>query len=250
MLVGSSKNNNDHDICVVKIGLVSLTDNEPEWEATENSPGINYIPIKLRKEKVKVKLRSDNNSVYYSRLKRSIQKARQVSDLVIVSSHVGPHFRENPSSDYVNFAHMIIDMGADIYWGHSNHMPQGIEIYKHNKIIMYDCGDFIDDYAVHRVYRNDLSFVFLLNFEYSNNNNYDKYNNNGNSSHCKIKEIELIPTRIYDFSVNTALLEEDEEIVISRMIQRCNYLGTKNCIVVDKSETRGGKRIKIPIAIV
>ena len=79
---------------------------------------------------------------------------------------------------------------------------------------MYDCGDFIDDYAVHRVYRNSLSFVFLLNFEYSNNNNYDKYNNNGNSSHCKIKEIELIPTRIYDFSVNTALLEEDEEIVI------------------------------------
>ncbi len=55
---------------------------------------------------------------------------------------------------------MIIDMGADIYWGHSNHMPQGIEIYKHNKIIMYDCGDFIDDYAVHQVYRNDLSFVF------------------------------------------------------------------------------------------
>ena len=132
---------------MVKIGIVSLTDNEPEWEATENSPGINYIPIKLRKEKENVELDSDNNSVYYSRFKRSIQKARQVSDLVIVSSHVGPHFRENRFSDYVNFAHMIIDMGADIYWGHSNHMPQGIEIYKHNKIIMYDCGDFIDDYA-------------------------------------------------------------------------------------------------------
>ena len=92
---------------------------------------------------------------------------------------------------------------------------------------------------------------FLLNFEYSNNNNYGKYNNNGNSSsHCKIKEIELVPTKIHDFSANTALLEEDEGIVISRMIQRCNHLGTKNCIVVNKSETRVGKTIKIPIDIV
>jgi poly-gamma-glutamate capsule biosynthesis protein CapA/YwtB (metallophosphatase superfamily) len=52
-------------------------------------------------------------------------------------------------------------MGADIYWGHSNHIPQGIEIYKQNKIIMYDCGDFIDDYAVDPMYRNDLSSFFL-----------------------------------------------------------------------------------------
>ncbi len=52
------KNNNVQGISVVKIGIVSLTDNEPEWEATENSPGINYIPIKSRKEKENVELDS------------------------------------------------------------------------------------------------------------------------------------------------------------------------------------------------
>jgi len=30
---------------------------------------------------------------------------------------------------------------------------------------MYDCGDFIDDYAVDSDYRNDLSFIFLLHLD-------------------------------------------------------------------------------------
>jgi poly-gamma-glutamate capsule biosynthesis protein CapA/YwtB (metallophosphatase superfamily) len=92
-----------------------------------------------------------------------------------------------PSSDYVNFAHMIIDMGADIYWGHSNHTPQGIEIYKQNKVIMYDCGDFMDDYAVDPVHRNDLSFLFLLNFECSKNKNNTSSSNSSSSNYCMIR---------------------------------------------------------------
>ncbi|MDF2737871.1 MAG: uncharacterized protein K0S93_1730, partial [Nitrososphaeraceae archaeon] len=138
------ENNNSKN--TITIGVISLTDNEPQWEAKGNSAGINYIPITLDSKK------------YYYRLKKCIEKVRKQTDLVIVSSHVGPHFREKPSEKYVNFAHTIIEFGADIYWGHSNHMPQGIEIYRHHnekdnnnsnnnnnkKIIMYDCGDFID----------------------------------------------------------------------------------------------------------
>jgi hypothetical protein len=33
----------------IRIGIVSLTDNEPGWEATKSSAGINYIPINLKK---------------------------------------------------------------------------------------------------------------------------------------------------------------------------------------------------------
>ena len=146
---------NNYDENYIRIGVVSLTDNQPEWEATKETAGINYIPITLTSKEEK----------YLDRLQFCIESAKKNSDIVVVSSHVGPHYRENPSSTYIKFAHKIIDLGADIYWGHSNHMPQGIEIYK-NKIIMYDCGDFIDDYAVDPLHRNDLSFIFLVYFDY------------------------------------------------------------------------------------
>src|SRR4051812_19743103 len=37
---------NDHGNHI-HVGVVSLTDNQPEWEATKETPGINYIPITL-----------------------------------------------------------------------------------------------------------------------------------------------------------------------------------------------------------
>jgi poly-gamma-glutamate capsule biosynthesis protein CapA/YwtB (metallophosphatase superfamily) len=186
----------------LRIGVVSLTDNQPEWEATTNSAGVNYIPITLE------------NNYRDDRLKLCIDNAKMAgsTNMVIVSSHIGPHFREKPSAEYVSFAHRVIDLGGDIYWGHSNHMPQGIEIYK-DKLIMYDCGDFIDDYAIDPIYRNDLSFIFLLNIdEGSNGLNY----------------IELVPTKIWKFRTNTVTSSSsDLSIAINRMVNRCNSLGTR-----------------------
>jgi poly-gamma-glutamate capsule biosynthesis protein CapA/YwtB (metallophosphatase superfamily) len=191
----------------IRVGVTALTDNQPEWEASTSSAGVNYIPLSMK-------------DIYSNRLKECISSARMSSDIIIVSSHVGPHFRENPSTEYVNFAHRILDLGADVYWGHSNHMPQGIEIYN-GKLILYDCGDFIDDYAVDRHHRNDLSFLFLLNLERG-----------------MISDIELIPTKIYDFHASTASSRE-ADLVIKRMVDRCSILGTR-CIV-DKA------KITIPI---
>jgi poly-gamma-glutamate synthesis protein (capsule biosynthesis protein) len=227
ILIGNGvikKNDNGNHI---RVGVVSLTDNQPEWEATKETLGINYIPITLS---------SKEEKKYLDRLQFCIGSVKKNSDIVVVSSHVGPHYRENPSSTYIKFAHKIIDLGADIYWGHSNHMPQGIEIYK-NKIIMYDCGDFIDDYAVDPHHRNDLSFIFLIHIDDLKEEDGDKDNK---SNLFQIKEIELIPTIIHDFKANIAMLD-DAKIALSNMIKRCNYLKTK-CIVDKKS-----KRIKIPL---
>ena len=241
------KNNSKN---AITIGVISLTDNEPQWEAKGNSAGINYVPIVLDSEK------------YYYRLKNCIEKVRKKSDLVIVSSHVGPHFRETPSEKYVNFAHKIIEFGADIYWGHSNHMPQGIEIYKYNndkddynnnsngnnnkKIIMYDCGDFIDDYAIDPYYRNDLSFIFLLHLNINKKYKFKKNNNNDNNNKENIllqnSIIELIPVKINNFRVNTISFDDnDADLIIERLYKRCSNLGTK-CLI-DKKK----KRIIIPL---
>jgi poly-gamma-glutamate synthesis protein (capsule biosynthesis protein) len=181
-----------------KVAIVSLTDNEPEWEAKTDSPGVNFIPITLEND-------------YGERLKRCIETAKEGADIVIVSCHVGPHFREVPSDAYANFAHQIIELGADIYWGHSNHMPQRIEIYK-KKVIMYDCGDFVDDYAVDPHYRNDLSFLFLVNL-----------------AKDKIRSVELVPVRISDFRACTAP-PWDADFIIQRMVNQCKVLGTETTV--------------------
>lgn len=226
-------NNNDNIKNTIRIGIISLTDNEPEWEAKDDLAGINYIPATLDPDR------------YYYRLQNYIEQAKTQSDLVIVSSHIGPHFRETPSVKYVNFAHKIIDFGADIYWGHSNHMPQGIELYKHNnnnKIILYDCGDFIDDYAIDSNYRNDLSFIFLLHFLIDKNSKLSKNNNTNNIGNILLQNsmIELIPTKISNFMVNTIPADDnDADLIIKRMAKRCSFLGTKYFIDNKK------KRIKI-----
>ncbi len=226
-------NDNDNIKNTIRIGIISLTDNEPEWEAKDDLAGINYIPATLDPDR------------YYYRLQNYIEQAKTQSDLVIVSSHIGPHFRETPSVKYVNFAHKIIDFGADIYWGHSNHMPQGIELYKHNnnnKIILYDCGDFIDDYAIDSNYRNDLSFIFLLHFLIDKNSKLSKNNNTNNNGNILLQNsmIELIPTKISNFMVNTIPADDnDADLIIKRMAKTCSFLGTKYFIDNKK------KRIKI-----
>ena len=229
--VDNEEANNNDSKNTIRIGLISLTDNEPEWEAKYDQAGINYIPTALDPDR------------YYYRLQNYIENAKKQSDLVIVSSHVGPHFRETPSMKYVNFAHKIIDLGADIYWGHSNHMPQGIELYKHNdnnKIILYDCGDFIDDYAIDSNYRNDLSFIFLLHFLMDKNHKLSNNNSNNGNILLQNSMIELIPTKISNFMVNTIPVDDnDADLIIKRMAKRCSSLGTKYFIDEKK------KRIKI-----
>ncbi|MBD0357253.1 MAG: CapA family protein, partial [Rubrobacter sp.] len=46
----------------------------------------------------------------------------------------------------------------------SAHVFQGVEIYR-GKPILYDTGDFIDDYAVDPKMRNDWSFLFQITVE-------------------------------------------------------------------------------------
>jgi Bacterial capsule synthesis protein PGA_cap len=57
-------------------------------------------------------------------------------------------------------AQQLIELGADVYWGHSNHTPLGIECYR-GRPIVYAAGDLVDDYAVDPRERNDGGFVFV-----------------------------------------------------------------------------------------
>lgn len=180
-----------------RLGVVSLTDNELEWEAGEKKPGIHYVAYDTK----------GLAEPYRSRLAQLLKQARCQADLVIVSAHVGPNWGP-PSAAIQGLAHQTIDLGADLYWGHSNHTPQGIELYE-GKAILYSAGDFIDDYAVDFDERNDLSFLFVAELERG-----------------RIARIVLHPVCIEDLYVRLA--KEQEVAFLQRTMQaKCAAFGSK-----------------------
>ncbi len=136
-----------------RLAVLAVTDNEPEWEATPTSPGTHYVDVGSQG------LAEPSRA----RVAEALARARRQADLVLVSAHVGPNWGA-PSHAMQVLAREVLDLGADLYWGHSNHTPQGIAIHR-GKGILYSTGDFIDDYAVDEDERNDLSFLFVLEAE-------------------------------------------------------------------------------------
>jgi poly-gamma-glutamate synthesis protein (capsule biosynthesis protein) len=136
------------DFCGRKLGLIAFTDNEPEWEATAAEPGVFYVP-------------TDLNDSRAEKLLHLTQESSRVVDFLIVSAHWGSNWGYCPPREHIVFAHALIEAGADIVFGHSSHVFRGIEFYK-GRPILYSAGNFIDDYAIDRVERNDQSFIFLI----------------------------------------------------------------------------------------
>ncbi|ULQ51629.1 CapA family protein [Flavihumibacter fluvii] len=182
------------------IGVLGFTDNEPGWAATPSGTGVNYIDI--------------SNGNDRARAKDCISALCKRADIVIVSIHWGPNMKLSPDQEFVNFAHEMIDSGADIIHGHSAHNFQGIEVYR-NKLVLYDTGDFIDDYMVNPDFKNDHSFLFRI-----------EVNKEG------IKKLELFPVLISDCQVNLAAME-DYQWSATRIQELSAGFGTT---LIDKGE--------------
>jgi poly-gamma-glutamate capsule biosynthesis protein CapA/YwtB (metallophosphatase superfamily) len=178
-----------------KIGWLAWTDNEPDWAATETHPGIFYVPTRVESWQARHLL------ALIGQLKE------QGIDWVIVSAHWGPNWGVAPPADHPPFARALIDAGADLVFGHSGHAVRGIEIYQ-GRPILYCVGDFIDDYAVDPVERNDQSYLVSLEVEGR-----------------MIRHLRLYPTIIHEMQARLAVGSEAEEIV-SRVQRRCAALGT------------------------
>lgn len=174
--------------------IFSSTDNEPDWKAKENIPGVWYVPIDLTDQCAQ-------------KLLKMVKEEAAQTGIVIVSLHWGSNWGYVPESEHQEFAHALIDSGADIVFGHSAHVFRGIEIYK-QKCIIYSAGDFVDDYAVDEVERNDESFVFVVEAEKN-----------------RVKEITLYPTIIEDFQARRAPAPKDKTIAL-KMEALCSKLGT------------------------
>jgi len=179
----------------VRVGVIAFTDNQPEWAAGSRSTGTNYLPIETDPQTL-------------MRVESAAREARQEgADIVVLSLHWGPNMVQRPSRTFVEFAHAAVDRGVDLVFGHSSHVFQACEI-RRGRPIFYDTGDFLDDYAVDPVLRNDWSFIFLVDVEPE-----------------ATTRIELIPVRLTFSMTNLAVGREAEEI-LERMEGLSREFGT------------------------
>lgn len=82
------------------------------------------------------------------------------ADAVLVTPHWGPNMAAEPLPRIRRAAAALRAAGATLVAGHSAHIFHGVE----NRIL-YDLGDFLDDYAVDRELRNDLGLLFLVELD-------------------------------------------------------------------------------------
>lgn len=78
------------------------------------------------------------------RLCNEIKSIRPKVDNIIISFHWGQEGAITPTMKQTEYAHKVIDAGADLVIGHHPHVLQSIETYK-SKLILYSLGNFIFD---------------------------------------------------------------------------------------------------------
>jgi poly-gamma-glutamate capsule biosynthesis protein CapA/YwtB (metallophosphatase superfamily) len=83
-----------------------------------------------------------------------------VADAVLATPHWGPNMTSRPVPHVLRAAGELVDAGAAVVAGHSAHVFHGVR-----GGVLFDLGDFIDDYAVDPVLRNDLGLLWRLTLD-------------------------------------------------------------------------------------
>jgi poly-gamma-glutamate capsule biosynthesis protein CapA/YwtB (metallophosphatase superfamily) len=84
----------------------------------------------------------------------------ELAACALVLPHWGPNMTSAPLPFVRAAARGLCEAGATLVAGTSAHVFQGVE-----GRVLYDLGDFVDDYAVDRRLRNDLGLLFLVDLE-------------------------------------------------------------------------------------
>jgi poly-gamma-glutamate capsule biosynthesis protein CapA/YwtB (metallophosphatase superfamily) len=122
------------------LAVVAFADHERGAAAGPDRPGIAYIDL-------------DDDLPDWL-----LQNARGA----LVTPHWGPNMTSEPVAHVRAAAQTLRAAGATLVAGHSAHVFHGVE-----GNVLYDLGDFLDDYRVDRLLRNDLGLLFFIDLERS-----------------------------------------------------------------------------------
>lgn len=163
----------------------------PEWAATDERAGIAWL--------------ADLSSDAISTILTAVGAHKRSGDLAVVSVHWGGNWGYAIAPQEQNFARRLVDGGVDLVHGHSSHHPKGIEVYR-QRLILYGCGDFLNDYegiGGYRSYRPDLALMYFPTVD---------------GASGRLQQLILVPTQIRRLSVNLA--PEEGIVWLQAMLDR------------------------------
>jgi poly-gamma-glutamate synthesis protein (capsule biosynthesis protein) len=169
---------------IVVFSFASATSGVPHgWAAKASVAGINLL--------------ADMSEASLAEAGAQIAQTRRPGDIVVASIHWGPNWGYEIPDAQRQFAHGLIDRaGVSIVHGHSSHHAKAVEIYR-DRLIIYGCGDFINDYEGiqgYERYRDDLAVMYFARIERVSGN---------------VAGLDMVPLQIRRFRLNRA---SDEDV--------------------------------------
>jgi poly-gamma-glutamate capsule biosynthesis protein CapA/YwtB (metallophosphatase superfamily) len=125
-------------------------------------------------------------------------------DPVLVCAHWGPNMVAEPTPPVRRTAAALGSSGVALIAGHSAHVFQGVA-----GRVLFDLGDFIDDYRVDPVLRNDLGLLWFVDLDGD-----------------EIVSLEALPLRL-DYCHTRVAGGDDAAWIARRFIDACSALGTR-----------------------
>jgi poly-gamma-glutamate capsule biosynthesis protein CapA/YwtB (metallophosphatase superfamily) len=178
-----------------RLAVLGTADHPADFAAEDGRPGIAF---------------SDLREGVPAWLPTAIRSARSEADAVLLTPHWGPNMTPEPVPHVRQAAETLIEAGATLVAGHSAHVFQGV-----TGSVLFDLGDFIDDYAVDPFLRNDLGLLFVVDVGPEGP-----------------RRLEGVPLRL-DFCSTRLAEGDDREWIFRRFREACSAFG------VEVAEERG-----------
>jgi poly-gamma-glutamate synthesis protein (capsule biosynthesis protein) len=178
----------------VRLAVIGVTDHPSAWAAGAQRPGVAWANL---------------GGGIPDWLAELVAQARRNADAVLVTPHWGPNLTPRAPGYVRAAARRLLAAGATVVAGHSAHV-----FHAAADRVVYDMGDFIDDYVVDPWLRNDLGLLFLVTLE-------------GGGPAAPLQPIRLTAVPITIDHSYTRLADDREwDWISTRFAESCEEVGT------------------------
>lgn len=125
--------------------------------------------------------------------------AQSSQDLIIVNVHWGTEYELTSNASQQEFAHRLIDAGADLIVGHHPHVVEEVERYE-GKLIFYSLGNFIFDQYFSGDVQEGLAVSIALE---PDRMLFRLYPLQSSRSQVRLMDPEAVPVWLYDLAARS-----------------------------------------------